>query len=228
MQITVKEAKKVGEGTKKDGKPWKLYAVVNEDGIEYTTFDTKAGHITPGAVIEIGDITLKDGDKRSFKELVVISEGPASGPKPNCDMSKKDWVKKQRIERDSFEAQTAYIHLPIYLQMDYSELSERGKELWEAATQWCEAKIDANMGQTSSKAPATETKAPKSTKPPAEGLTFKNVGEFLAACNNAGVPRNKVMEKLGVDEKSLSRINIAESWDIIYEELIKPSKELMK
>ena len=97
MQITVKEAKKVGEGTKKDGKPWKLYAVVNEDGIEYTTFDTKAGHITPGAVIEIGDITLKDGDKRSFKELVVISEGPASGPKPNGDMSKEDWEKKQSL-----------------------------------------------------------------------------------------------------------------------------------
>lgn len=224
MQITVKEAKFLKEGESKKGK-WKLYKVIADDGTEYTTFDGKASHLTPGTIIDTGPVTL-DGDNRSFKEVTVISE--PVGVKPNGDMSKEDWEKKQRIERASFEAQTAYIHLPIYLQMDYSELSERGKDLWKAATQWCEAKLDANMGQTSSKAPATPDKTPKSTETPAEGFTFKNVGEFLSACNNAGVPRNKVMEKLGVDEKSLPRLNIAESWDIIYEELIKPSKELME
>ena len=220
MQITVKEAKFLKEGESKKGK-WKLYKVIGDDGTEYTTFDAKAGHLTPGTIIESGPITL-DGDNRSLKEVTVISEGPASSPKPNGDMSKEDWETKQRVERASFEAQTAYNGIIKLLESKVMELSHATAK---KALDWAETKLDSESPpRTATK--KTETKqAEQPTETPAEGLTFKNVGEFLAACNNAGVPRNKVMEKLGVDEKSLPRINITESWDIIYEEIIKPSKE---
>jgi len=230
MQITVKEAKFFKEGESKKGK-WKLYKVIADDGTEYTTFDGKASHLTPGTIIDTGPITL-DGDNRSLKKVTIVSE-PA-GVKPNGDMSKEDWTEKNRIERESIEAQTAFKGI---IELANNKVISLDNMYLGKALEWARAKIDANMGipkqyvyQLGETGASGRDTAPSKSEraEPTENLRFANVGEFLAACNNAGVPRNKVMEKLGVDEKSLPRINIAESWDIIYEEIIKPSKELME
>ena len=114
MQITVKDVK-VKEGItksgKNEGKPWKLVILEGIDGKEYTTFDSGAAFLQPGAIIKIDQITLKtkdNGDEsRTFKEFAIVS-APTLGPAPtNGDkgMTPEAWAEKDRLERRSIEAQ---------------------------------------------------------------------------------------------------------------------------
>jgi hypothetical protein len=74
MEIEVKSAQVVKTGTSKKG-PWELIRVVTPNGTEYTTFDKKAKHQGPGAIIDIGLPKIEKG-KISFEEIVkVVKEG---------------------------------------------------------------------------------------------------------------------------------------------------------
>jgi len=217
--------KKIEEKHGKDGKST-FYAVFGEGGEEMTTFDVAINQLQIGSIISVEPKV--SGKYINIEKWKLKQGATAQIPPPSSngkDMPPEYWENKQRIERASFEAQTAYNGIIKLLESKVLELSHATAK---KALDWAETKFDSESPpRTATK--KTETKqAEQPTETPAEGLTFKNVGEFLAACNNAGVPRNKVMEKLGVDEKNLPRINITESWDIIYEEIIKPSKELME
>ena len=215
MQITVKEAKLLKSGSNNKGE-WKLFKVVASDGVEYTTFDTKAGHLAQGAVIEIGDITLKDGDKRSFKELTIISEG-ATKPAPNGSaLTNEQWAEKQRIERDSIEAQVAVksiLSLPIG-----SEGNEDIARVYNKALKWCESRIDKALEtktqdhQRVKSSPLVKPEATETIDP----TTFKNVGELLVACSKKGVSRQQFMEKVGCTEKDFPKINLVEAWEQVF------------
>ena len=77
MEIEVKASQVLRTGTNKSGE-WELIKVVSQDGTEYTTFDKKVKKLGAGAVIDIGEPTIKEG-KISFKEIVkVVKEGQAA------------------------------------------------------------------------------------------------------------------------------------------------------
>ena len=138
MEITVKEVRVLKTGTTKSG-DWELIKVTSEDDTGYTTFDKKAKSLT-GATIEF-DPVIKEG-KLSFKDFKVISEGQVSPPpeaKPiDSQMSKEDRSDKQRVERASIEAQTAYKGIPELV----ATLAEHPKsKLALAAERWAMLKL---------------------------------------------------------------------------------------
>ena len=136
MQITVKEVKVVAHGKNNRG-DWELIRVTAEDGSEHTTFDKKAKHITTGSVIEI-EPEVSDG-KSNFKEFTIISEAPATTGDNGSDMSKDDWTEKNRIERESIEAQSAYKGVPELVETlgKYPE-----NELALEAKRWAMSKLN--------------------------------------------------------------------------------------
>ncbi len=221
QRITVKEIKgPLGQGEKK------LYAVVDEAGAEFTTFDTKIKDITPGSVLDIEPVIK--GKFVNIKEYKVISEGtpkPASPASTNGnDMSKEDWEKKQRIERASFEAQTA---VKVILQH-----TDQGAPLYQKALAWCEAKIDANLGAiikvTKAKPKAdngwdkleseVQTGNGKGIDPKAP---FPSVGKLLDWCREQGISRPDVLKIVGCDEQGISKVNIPDAFELVKQEIDK-------
>ena len=220
MQITVKEAKFLKDGESKKGK-WRLFKVVSQDGVEYTTFDTKAEQLSPGAVIEIGDITIKDGDKRSFKELAMVSEGkaPASSPQSNGNgMSQEAWAEKDRITRQSIESQKrADIIAQLWIAGKIADDDALVAKLktWLGNGQ-VHTEIKTRM------APAVESKDNGSTGAP------ETVGEMFTAAAAEGVQRSDILKEFGIPEKEVSQIIVADLWPLIVEKLIKPAQKLME
>lgn len=137
MKITVKAVKVLKKGTNKFG-DWKLVKVETDKDEEYTTLADDADQITGGSVINITDMD-EDEKGKKFKKFEIISSEKAAAPSPSGkfnggDMSKEDWEKKQRIERASFEAQTAYrgaIELIIA-----GKIVDKSKPLIDAAIAW--------------------------------------------------------------------------------------------
>ena len=216
MQITLKEAKLLKSGSNNKGE-WKLFKVVASDGVEYTTFDTKAGHLSQGAVIELGDITLKDGDKRSFKELTIISEGAIKPATNGSALTNEQWAEKQRIERDSIEAQVA-VNTILSLPLEILGGDEDLKRLYRKALKWCESRIDKVLEtktQEKQRVKSSPLVKPESTET-IDPTTFENVGELLAGCARRGVSRQQFMEKVGCTEKDLPKINLVEAWEQIF------------
>ncbi len=112
QKVKVKDIKvKTGvtKSGQNEGKPWELIIIIGEDGSEFTTFDTGAKEVGIGGVIELNPV-IKAG-KTNFTEFKILEKGGAAqGPQKstNGDMTKDDWEKKQKIERASYEAQTAF------------------------------------------------------------------------------------------------------------------------
>ena len=210
QRITVKEIKgPLGQGEKK------FYAVVDEAGAEFTTFDTKVKDITPGSVLDIEPVIK--GKFVNIKEYKIISEGtpkPASPASTNGnDMSKGDWEKKQRIERASFEAQTA---VKVIL-----EHTDQGAPLYQKALDWCEAKIDANMRaiiKVTKVGKDVQTGAGEYIDPKAP---FPNVGKLLAWCGEQGISRPDVLKIVGCDEEGMTNINIPDAFKLVKQEIAK-------
>jgi len=193
MQITVKEAKFLKEGSGGKSGSWKLYKVVDDKNNEYTTFDTKAASLNPGAVIDIGDPIMKD-NKLSFKEVVqVISSGTATAlatPTPENGkngMTPAQWEKKDLRDRVSFEAQTAFKGI---VGMVSTIFGAEGKEIpgplyasYEKALKWADSKLapapDQALSEQLKKMPSVGDKTEGKASP---ALPFKNAGEFYTAC----------------------------------------------
>jgi len=247
MQITLKSSKVAKTGENKNG-TWKLIVVVDEiTGIEYTTFDTKA-NAGAGAVLEIGEPDVKNG-KFSFKKCELISGAPAntgSNGAPNgkegarSSMSPEDWAKKDRIERASYEAQTAFKGI-ISLQIASCQCTENGgiigdadkfKKVFNEALDWASAHLKttpaSNIKESKIGEPKKEGQAPPRQNDPELGDPpgFKNVGEFFTACQANGVERSKALELIGVADKDAAKINTEDAWLIIQEYIAKENKEL--
>lgn len=220
MQITVKEVKFLKKGSNKNG-PWELRKVIGEEGKEYTTFNTRVGRLMPGTVIDLDKVIIEDEDKRSFKEFAIVSE-PAVPVAKGSDMSKEEWAEKDRITRQSMEARVAVSTIPA-LATARDKARAEDQAIINKALKWCEAKIDANMNGGIPNKTATKQEANPITDP-SFGRQFENVGQFLKACSNAGVTRTEVLKHLKVAEEDVPKLNVEESWDIIYNDLIKPKK----
>jgi len=142
MQITVKSVKVAKTGTNKSGE-WELIVVTSEDNTDYTTFDKKAKNLTGGAVIDIGEPTIKEG-KIGFKDFTVVSSPASPLPSQNGKpgMSPEAWAEKDRLERHSIEAQTAFKGI-VELVKTYIELKavpdKRLQDVYDKSLNWAEA-----------------------------------------------------------------------------------------
>ncbi|MAH46899.1 hypothetical protein CMI37_13800 [Candidatus Pacearchaeota archaeon] len=134
---------------------------------------------------------------------------------------------KSPEEVASIEAQVAFKGVVDLIGNDHLDSDS---ELGKKALNWADKKLDqvpvarSQPAETKAYSQATAKKASpaEETKPEESGArTFKNVGEFLKACQSAGVPRSQVIEHLGVDDTSLAKINTTEAWELVYDEIIK-------
>ena len=219
MQLTVKSAK-VGKTGTSDKGDWELIVIKAEDGTDYTTFHKSAKNLTPGAVIDIGEPTIKNG-KCSFKEFNVISQGspaisaPANG-KPV--MTPEDWAKKDRIERASYEAQTAFkgvIELACSPNFDqWNKLSDvLGKALdWASKKLTPAPSLIEQVARIPGLVKDPKTETDKEFDKLGETPTFKNVGEFLTkVTKELGIARGEVLVRLSInDVKEIT--NFEEAW----------------
>lgn len=237
MQITVKSTKLLKEGTNKNGK-WQLWLVTDNKDIEYTTFDKKASHLTPGAVIEIGSIILEvkdDKENRSFKELTIISQPETESTngkyKKDIEGMKYEYQLKARLqslERASIEAQTAYIKIMDALCAGKVELdSEPVKE----AIKWAMGKLGASIQSPEVKESIVQPDIEIQIKPGAvldklqsdskEGTetSFANVGALRQWCKLEGIETPKFLEIVGCTEKDVPNINIPDAYQLVKEHI---------
>lgn len=115
-QITVEAVKLLSEGDGKRGH-WKLYAVKDTDGAEYTTFDLDLGTASPG---EVFDVEVEYGTNpkngKPFQKIRVVggdehknaqskpASKPASKPPAQAPQAKTTWgaedpAKSKQIRR---------------------------------------------------------------------------------------------------------------------------------
>jgi len=241
VQITVKSSKIAKSGENKNGK-WSLIVVVDETtGIEYTTFDTKA-NAGPGAILDIGEPDVKDG-KFSFKKCEVVSlpqpTASSNGESPGArsSMSPEDWERKDRLERFSIEAQSCFrsvaIMVSTILPLPDREIPEPLLITYKEGLEWARAHFKLTSQSRASEAkPVSKPAEAKKSDPDtsksvgAQEQGFKNVGEFLTACQAKGVERSKVLELCQIGEKDLPKLNIEDAWNIVQEHIAKENKEL--
>ncbi len=241
--ITVKDIRvKTGitKSGQNEGKPWELVIIIGQDGSEFTTFDTAVKDVGIGGVLE-AEVEVKNG-KTNIKSFRILTKGTASapvaaGPAPQAngfpDMSKEDWAEKQRIERASFEAQTAFKGL---MEVAGQIISGGGdpvqtasplfNENYTLAMAWAKGKI-LNNGIPGPDLASLPVPRPDSVPPTARPLTpeeeakllfpdFKDIGQLFTACLKINVSRVEALKRIGAKEgDNLANINLADAWSVI-------------
>ncbi|KKL89410.1 hypothetical protein LCGC14_1914970 [marine sediment metagenome] len=238
MQITVKTSKCLKKGTNDYG-PWALFKIVATDEKVYTTLSEGAEVLAPGAIFEPVDVILgeiKAGvQEYKFKKFTLVtagSEPPPPGPNGSGsypEMSKEEWAEKQRIERSSFETQTAYKGiLDLAGTEQFQSLRRSGDELkirldttLDEALDWAVAHFrDTGIKVTIADLPlALQVK----NQQPAGG--FKNVGEFLTAMKDKGLSRQGVIDellrlKMITGEADLPKLDLEVAWEALGDAII--------
>ena len=197
MKITVKSAKVLKTGESKNG-AWSLIGVTSDDGTNYATFHKGAENLAPGAVIDIGEVIIKEG-KCSFKEYKIISEAPAQ-PNGKPDMTPDMWDEKARKEQWSRECNTCFMGImelaasQTYQQNIEADRWGRVAEVLDAALDWAmeHFNTDKTVKEPPQKSPPDRTAStPEANKDETQG--FANLGEFYTACmEKFKLPKSKV------------------------------------
>lgn len=228
MELKINSAKVGKRGTNNYG-DWAL-VVLDTDKGDWTTLSKEAESIQPGMTIKIDKISMdeKDGkEKKSFKEFAIISGATSTGPdKPAPEngkvaMTPTDWDRKDRLQSQSIESQTAFKGI---IELLVAKVIEPSGELGKSATDWAFAKLT-----ISSPSPAP-SKAPKATTEPkkqpgsatdkafeqlGEEPTFKHAGEFVGAVNaKLGIYSAEICERLGVNDIKEVK-DFEEAWETL-------------
>lgn len=233
QKITVKEVKgPLGKGDKK------FYAIKDGEGAEFTTFDTKVADLTPGSIIE-AEVVVK-GKYLNLGEWKLLEAGTPSGNgqqgegryKRDTEGIRYEYNLKAYLENlrnASIEAQTAFNGIVklaelVALQGDPKEVERvLPLDLWKKGLAWAESRLDHAMQQ---KAPQMISEPPqrpkKAAKQEGEGDTipgdenasgaFANVGQLMKwALDNYGITRDQFMQIVGVDDSTLSKVNLIDA-----------------
>ncbi len=211
MQVTVKEAKFLKEGSNQKG-PWKLYKIATTEGKEYTTFDTKADGLPPGSVIEMGVIVTKADGRMSVKGITIISQAAGStAPSGTRYKSEPPDV------RASIEAQTAFNGIVTLAAADKLEMDSAPVV---GAIAWAKMKMSIKPEHTTSKSSEAATGSNL-----VDG-TFANVGLLLTWCADNGVDRPTFLKIVGIAEGDISKVNIENAHQLVKDYLKnKPDQE---
>ncbi len=186
QKITVKEVKgPLGRGEKK------FFAVVDEKGAEFTTFDTKIQNVSPGSVLEI---ELKiEGKYINIVEWKIIEEGqPTQTPSsPTTD--------RIRIYAD-FKIAAIQVagRLAAAGKIEEKDMSACASGIY----QWLTSRDKAEKPKA--------TAGEKTTEEAWEGIgdeerdpdTIKTMGDLFTAClADFKMPRSDVIKELGYSKQ---------------------------
>lgn len=225
QEITVKEVRgPLGKGEKR------FYAVVDDTGAEFTTFDASAQDIKPGSKIGI-DIKVSGKyvnitEWKMIQEGVALTSGNNGKETPRSAMSPEDWAKKDRLERFSIETQTAYKGvMELATSEQFNKLragsdKTKGKldKVFDEALDWASAHFKAPTTPAPAVKPAAKPKEKEAEElwPPEEHASFKDVGELFTACLKRDISRVQAIEKLGLKEgDDLSKLDLVVAWETI-------------
>lgn len=226
QQIIVREVRgPLGKGEKK------FYAIKDDKGGEFTTFDPSVSKLTPGSIIE-AEIKV-EGKYVNIQEWKLIEAGPANAQPGAGGQYKRDTegirfeyelkAYLQGIERASIEAQTAYNGLIKVLELvSISPTTEKfihklAPGILQKALAYAESRLDAAMASKppqSPKAPPETQKASATPKGKEKGQSpegFKNVGELLTWALQQGISRIKFLEITGATEADIAKLNLVDA-----------------
>ena len=172
----------LGKGDKK------FFAVKDDKGAEFTTFDTKINQVTPGSLIS-AEIKI-DGKYNNITEWKLLEQGALVSAQVNgrSDMTPELWAEKDRLERRSREAIACFQGI---MELAASEqhralrslndvLKERLDKTLDAALDWALAHF--TLPQKTSELAEVEKQAKKKESDKAWDAMnpeFKDRGEFL-------------------------------------------------
>ena len=185
QKIIVKEVRgPLGKGEKK------FYAVVDEKGAEFTTFDTKIAQVTPGSVLEIEPKV--EGKYVNISEWKVLEEGKPSVALSNGKPSYSKTPEQFDAERRSIEAQVAFKGIVELLK---GTVIDKEHELAKAAFDWATVRLRAAPVKRAELA-KTGSELPEATRKEQEGGNgFKNAGQFLTKSQEVfSLNRTQVLE----------------------------------
>jgi len=189
---------------------WSKYLIIGDDKTRVSSFDKGAASLKVGDTIEAEvEVKGKFTNLKSFKVVGHATEGKAPAPSTNGkELPPEYWEAKQRIERQSIEAQTA-----VKAILQHAEpVGEEAKRIYLKALLWCEAKIDANMPTKALQEQLgrmPHVAGPEKTEKKAPPL--KDVGELYARAGKFGISPRDVLSAAGVDNPE-DIIDLDEAW----------------
>lgn len=198
QNIKVKEVRgPLGKGDKK------FYAVVDEKGGEFTTFDTKVKNIPPGSIIKI-DPKI-DGKYVNIASWEMVEEA-ANTSQVSGKTSNGKTSEDVALERASIEAQVAFKGAIRLLEAAAwpDRFNEEIEALVHDAVKWGRSRFTPYFAEPkarSDKAAPQQASNVQSPKEEKSGNDFDNAGQFLTKCKEIwSLDRSHVMEIAGVKE----------------------------
>ena len=197
MIVTVKSIKVLKSGTNQKGS-WELVGVTGEDDTSYTTFNKATKNLPPGTIIDIGVPDEDEKGRLSFKEYKVVAttEPPEETHKPKVktEMAPADWDRKQKIERESIEAQTAYKGIMELASSGQGEIIENTKlhDAFNVALDWALARLSTTLPKQPAPKATTGPKKPieeRTTKIDEQVTDKDKLYAFVAENMNFGTPK---------------------------------------
>ena len=221
--IKVKEIKgPLGKGERK------FYAVVDDKGGEFTSFDTKLAEVQPGSVLEIEPEV--SGKYINIKTWKLASAGPSGGRAPG-DFEREVVELRELVQRAlvrNYEAKETQLQARIIADLWIAGKIDAGSRLVDTLKSWLDrlspGPAIVTGAATASEPDATATAAPVVIERN-YGRHFDNLGDFFNACYKEGVTRAEVLQHFKIKEVDVSKINPDELWPLVYEEMIRPLKE---
>lgn len=187
QEIRVKEIKgPLGKGERK------FYALKDEKGAEFTTFDAKVSKITPGSLIS-AEIKI-EGKYNNITDWKLIEDAPVTSHNGN-KLSPEQWAEKDRIERASIEAQTAFkgIMELAWKHETPNHISGKFGDAFDLALDWAMTRLTDQVKKPIDKPIRKEPEAePLFPEDNLKDMDFKNQGEFYTAClKHFGLSKSK-------------------------------------
>ena len=230
MQITVKSTKvlKTGEG---EYGVWKLVGVTTDKDVKYATFAEGADELTTGSTINITDMDENEKGK-SFKKYELVGaatiqpqkENPTlrEAAKANDEMTPDKWADKDRITRESIEAQVAFKGIVDLVKGFYSvpkyEIPVYLFNVYMKALDWALARL--NEGAVPQPEPSPEaTTATQSGEKEETGISLKIISNKAKEKGYSSVDLKAIMARLfhAGSGKDLSQEQRKELLDVMEE-----------
>ncbi len=207
QEIIVKQVD-VKTGEKKDGTPWKMFTVVDEDGGRFSSFDTKLDGLPAGTKLEV-ETKVKGSyvNITSFKILSKPAGGAAPGPQPAPGGPGSDKAAAVGAVCKLYAATLGGADHPYKADID---------DLMKKALIWLREQLGpAAAGAGKPRPEIKKGQLDPSVPPPTEPL--KDVGELFTRCQNYGVTRTEAFAIIGVDTAD-QIIDLDEAWQAIFKE----------
>ena len=226
----IKEVREIAKEGKKT-----FCEVILQDGAKMSTFDTKIKQAESGDELEFDValsgtyVNLKDGWKLTKK---TSSAGESHTGGNGYQMSKEEWAAKQRIERESIEAQVAVKSILLLAASGY--VNERLQKSCERALDWCDSRLDITLAKPVKKSMPTLTKSKTELAPSPEKreVVFDpspvgNFGELWNRCKNFDIPKSEGLALMELKDQS-EIVDLDETWRTIFTRKFPSKNEEVK